>query len=238
MTGRPALDSPCALLEWDSEFWGVRIGRVLADRLDAAAVDGWADANGVDCVYFLARDDPGAAAHAEDAGFRLVDVRVELGRPSAGDERSTLRPATGADEAPLRELARPNHRITRFYADPRFPDDRCDDLYATWVTRSLEGWADAVLVAELDGQPAGYVSLHRLEWGWGLIGLIGVAPDAQGRGLGRRLVDGAVAWSRDGGLERVTVVTQARNVPALRLFEGCGFRIADVGLWFHKWYER
>lgn len=164
-------------------------------------------------------------------------MRVELGRSSAGDERSTLRPATAEDEAPLRELARSNHRITRFYADPRFPDDRCDELYATWISRSLEGWADAVLVAEAEGRSAGYVSLHRLEWGWGSIGLIGVAPDARGGGVGRRLVEGAVAWSREQGLERVTVVTQARNVPALRLFESCGFRMADLGLWFHKWYD-
>jgi dTDP-4-amino-4,6-dideoxy-D-galactose acyltransferase len=211
---------------------------VLADRLDADAVDAWARANDVDCVYFLARDEPGAAAQAEDAGFRLTDVRVELGRPSAGEERSTLRPAGAEDEAPLRELARSNHRITRFYADPRFPDERCDELYATWISRSLEGWADAVLVAEAEGRLAGYVSLHRLEWGWGSIGLIGVAPDARGQGVGRRLVESAVAWAREQGLERVTVVTQARNVPALRLFEGCGFRMADLGLWFHKWYDR
>jgi dTDP-4-amino-4,6-dideoxy-D-galactose acyltransferase len=82
------------------------------------------------------------------------------------------------------------------------------------------------------------VSCHSLEWGWGSIGLIGVAPDAQGQGLGRSLVEGAVVWARDRGLERVTVVTQARNVAALRTFEACGFRTDDVGLWFHKWYGR
>ena len=216
----------------------MRIGRVLTDTLAADVVDAWARANDVACVYFLCRDQPRAAGAAEDAGFRLVDVRVELGRPSAGDESSSLRPAAAADAPVLRELARANHRITRFYADPRFPDERCDDLYETWISRSLEGWADAVLVADREGRPAGYVSLHRLEWGWGSIGLIGVAPDAQGRGLGRALVEGAVAWSRERGLERVTVVTQGRNVPALRTFEGCGFRVDDLGLWFHKWYDR
>lgn len=216
----------------------MRIGRVLGDVLDAEAVDAWARDNDVACVYLLARDDPGAAVRAEDAGFRLVDVRIELGRPAAGDERSSLRPARDDDLPVLRELARANHRITRFYADPNFPDERCDDLYGTWISRSFEGWADAVLVAELEGRPAGYVSCHALEWGWGSIGLIGVAPDAQGRGLGRALVEGAVVWSRERGLERVMVVTQARNVPALRTFEGCGFRTDDVGLWFHRWYDR
>jgi RimJ/RimL family protein N-acetyltransferase len=223
-------------LEWDTEFWGVRIGRVLQDTLAAEAVDDWAGLHDVACVYFLGRDEPGAAARAEEAGFRLMDVRVALGRPAAALESSLLRPATPEDVEPLRELARGNHRITRFYADPNFPDERCDELYATWISRSVEGWADAVLVAELDGRPAGYVSCHALEWGWGSIGLIGVGPDARGRGLGRELVNGAVGWARERGLERVTVVTQARNVPALRTFEECGFRTDDVGLSFHKWY--
>ena len=216
----------------------MRIGRVAGERLDATAVDRWADANDVACLYFLARDEPGAAATAEDAGFRLVDVRVELDRPSTGDETSRLRAAREDDATALRALARTNHRITRFYADPNFPDERCDDLYETWIARSLEGWADAVLVADADGGPVGYVSCHAHESRSGAIGLIGVAPDAQGQGLGRALVEGAVVWSRERGLERVTVVTQARNVPALRTFEACGFRTDDVGLWFHKWYDR
>jgi dTDP-4-amino-4,6-dideoxy-D-galactose acyltransferase len=223
------------LLDWDSEFWGVRIGRVTEDAPDFDAVDAWASEHKVACLYFLCRDEPGAAVRAEEAGFRLTDVRVELGR-SAADEPSSVRPARSEDEAPLRGMARANHRITRFYADPNFPDERCDDLYETWIARSLEGWADAVLVAESEGRPAGYVSLHDRD-GTGSIGLIGVDPDSRGRQLGRDLVLGAVRWCAERGLADVTVVTQGRNVPALRTFESCGFRTTDVGLWFHKWYD-
>jgi dTDP-4-amino-4,6-dideoxy-D-galactose acyltransferase len=215
----------------------VRIGRVRGHALDPAAVDEWARGHGVSCVYYLARDEPGAAGTAEQAGFRLVDVRVELGREAAADVESAVRASRAEDEPELRRIARTNHPITRFYADPRFPDERCDDLYETWIARSLEGWADTVLVAERAGRPAGYVSCHAdAEAGRGSIGLIGVDPAARGLGLGRELVLGAVAWCAERGLREVTVVTQARNVPALRTFERCGFLTRDVGLWFHKWY--
>ena len=236
MTGRSVSDLPCALLEWDTEFWGVRVGRVTEDAPGFEAVDAWAHENEAACLYFLCPDEPGAAIRAEEAGYRLTDVRVELSRP-VGEEASSLRAARPEDEEPLRRMARANHRITRFYADPNFPEDRCDDLYETWIRRSLEGWADAVLVAESEGRPAGYVSLHDRD-GTGSIGLIGVDPDARGRQLGRELVLGGVAWCADRGLAEVTVVTQGRNVPALRTFESCGFRTTDVGLWFHKWYDR
>lgn len=206
------------------------------DAPDFEAVDAWTSEHQVACLYFLCRDEPGAAVRAEEAGFRLTDVRVELARRAA-DEPSSVRAARSEDEAPLRGMARANHRITRFYADPNFPDERCDDLYETWIARSLEGWADAVLVAESEGRPAGYVSLHDRD-GTGSIGLIGVDADSRGRQLGRDLVLGAVRWCAERGLADVTVVTQGRNVPALRTFESCGFRTTDVGLWFHKWYDR
>ena len=167
-----------------------------------------------------------------------MDVRIELAR-RAGKEPSSVRPATADDEPRLREIARSNHRITRFYADPRFPNERCDDLYETWIARSLEGWADAVFVVDDDGQPTGYVTVHlKPEVRWGSIGLIGVDESVRRRGLGRQLVRGAVAWSYEQGMREVWVTTQLRNVPAVRTFEVCGFRAMTAGLWFHKWYDR
>jgi hypothetical protein len=36
----------------------------------------------------------------------------------------------------------------------------------------------------------------------------------------------------------MTVVTQGRNVPAVRTFQRAGFLASSIDLWFHKWYER
>jgi dTDP-4-amino-4,6-dideoxy-D-galactose acyltransferase len=229
------------VLEWDTEFWGRRIGRVRGGRVDErrlADIDDWARANDVDCLYFLA--DPGApdSAHrAEQGGFRLMDVRVELDR--AVGERAEfpngVREAVPADREPLRAIAVASHGATRFYADSRFSDERCDDFYDTWITRSLDGWADGVLVADADGRPGGYVSCHLADR-TGSIGLIAVDEAARGGGLGVALSLGAVAWCAARGAERMTVVTQGRNVAALRTFGRAGFLASTLGLWFHKWY--
>ena len=232
-----------ALLDWDSEFWGAPIGRVAGGGLDQErlrAVDDWAAANGVACIYFLADSNDASSAHvAEDGGFRLMDLRVELRRPTAGDETTgELRSAGPADLDELRRIARSSHGVTRFYADPHFPDDRCDDLYDSWITRSLEGWADGVLVAELDGRLVGYVSCHLdPAAGAGSIGLIAVDESARRGGLGVTLSRGAVAWCRDRGAQQMSVVTQGRNAAALRTFQRAGFLVDSVGLWFHKWYR-
>ncbi len=45
----------------------------------------------------------------------------------------------------------------------------------------------------------------------------------------------AEAWFRERSIERVTVPTQAANIPALRLYESRGFKISKVEPWFHRW---
>ena len=240
---RPVAETAvCTLLDWDTEFWGVPIGRVEGDALDPGrlgAVDEWADENAIACLYFLAGSADAPTAHsAEAGGFRLMDLRVELGRPAAGDDLlADLRDARPGDADALRAIARASHGVTRFYADPNFPDERCDDLYDTWISQSLEGWADGVLVAEVDGRPAGYVSCHLDETGAGSIGLIAVDAHVRGAGLGVALSRGAVAWCRDRGAERMSVATQARNAAALKTFQRAGFLVESIGLWFHKWYR-
>jgi len=204
-------------------------------------IDAWARTHDVDCLYFLARpDDPETVGIAQGAAFRLVDVRVELAQPSTETEPAArVRPYRSTDLETLRAIARASHEITRFYADLHFPRERCSDFYDTWIVRSCEGWADGVLVAELDGRPAGYVTCHGdPALRRGSIGLIAVSAAARGNGLGRDLVLGALSWCRDHGSTEVSVVTQGANVGAQRLFQLCGFRTVSTGLWFHRWYER
>jgi GNAT superfamily N-acetyltransferase len=204
----------------------------------AAGLEAWASANDVACLYFLAGEDPATAHAAEDAGFRLMDVRVGLARasaPAAADDR--VRAFEPDDLPTLRAIARASHGVTRFYADPRFPRERCDDLYEAWITRSVEGWAEAVLVAEHDGRPAGYLSVHADDAG-ASIGLFAVGEAARGNGLGAALVERSIAWTAERGLPRIAVVTQGRSAAAFRSYERAGFAVESLGFWFHRWYDR
>jgi len=230
----------CTLLTWDSEFWGRPIGRVddgpvTADRL--RAVEAWAADNDIACLFYLAHSDDVSSAHvAEDAGFRCMDVRVDYDcQTRLVEPQPPVRSGGPEDVDPLRAIARKSHDITRFYADPRFPEEQCDELYDLWLVNSFHGFADEVLVLDAGGRPAGYVTCHA-KGDTGSIGLIGVEAAERGRGLGKKLVLGAIDWSKRRGLARMTVATQGRNLAAQRTFEACGFRTASVGLWFHKWY--
>lgn len=151
--------------------------------------------------------------------------------------RAVIRPAVPADLAALRAIARVSHRESRFYHDGTFPAARCDLLYETWIEKSCSGYADAVLVTELDERPVGYVTCHRRAAGVGQIGLFAVAPDSQGKGLGGALLAHALGWFAGHGLGEATVVTQGRNAAAQRLYQRCGFLTKAVELWYHQWFQ-
>ncbi len=236
----------CRLLEWDSEFFGLKIARVTARSLDgslADAVERWCRKRAVECVYYLSPgDDFRSHRTAWKHGFEFVDVRVTLqreipGGDSAPADSGTLRRASEEDIPALKAIAGSVFGISRFHADSRFSREKADGLYRVWVEKSCRGYADAVLVAEESGEPAGFATLRVVEDGVGRLELLGVASGQRGRGVGGRLVQGVLEWCRERGLGRVFTITQGCNTAAQRLYQRAGFSPGGVEIWFHRWFR-
>ncbi|HYL75094.1 MAG TPA: GNAT family N-acetyltransferase [Bryobacteraceae bacterium] len=243
----PQSPSPglCEFLDWDSRFFGLRIGRIVGHGLRSShcpPILDWACEQRLDCLYFLADIGAETIRLAEEHAFHLIDLRVTLAaspRP-AGQEQiheDRIRPARSEDVAALRAIAGASHTDTRFYQDGRFPAPSCDEMYRVWIEKSCHGYADWVWVAEHQGQPAGYITCH-LAGGEPRIGLTGVAAEARGTGLGHALVQRALAWFSEHDAPRVTVATQGANSRALRLYQHHGFATSAIQLWYHKWFPK
>lgn len=241
--------APAEILAWDSEFFGVTVARLRSERLDRTSLDlavEWCGQHEVDCLYaLLTAEDAHTVRLAEGAGATFTDMRVTMRRPVG--ERSEppaadapgllLRPSEPEDVPPLEAIARTAHGHSRFYFDVCFPDERCDAFYERWIRESCAGFADEVIVADGDGRAVGYVTMHLDEPAAARIGLLGVAAEARGRGIGAALADKAVAWAHERGASSVAVATQARNVPALRLYAERGFLVESVAIWYHLWFS-
>jgi len=235
------------LLEWDSDFFGLRIARVTTKQLTTeimAAVSPACREQQVDCLYFLVSpEDTATIRQAEEQGFHLVDIRVTLERQIAANpgtwqsEAPAVRLANAADIPALRVIAAANHRDSRFYHDGGFSLERCDELYATWIEKSCRGYADAVLVVDRGEGAVGYLSCHLQDNGTGQIGLVGVSSSCQGQGLGRHLLNESLRWFMAAGTSRIQVVTQGRNLGAQRLYQKTGFLTSSLQLWYHKWFR-
>jgi dTDP-4-amino-4,6-dideoxy-D-galactose acyltransferase len=230
VTSKSVFTPSAELLTWDSEFWSVRIGR--ANTL----MDEWAMQNTVGCMWLLIPAADQAGVHrAESAGARVMDVRVKLARGTS-PEFMKAREVEPRDTDALVGIARKAFRgLTRFYADPRFPDERCDDLYENWVHDSLAGWAAEILVAEdRKGRVQGFITVH-LDADVASIGLIAVAEQARGKGIGLDLTRSAAHWAFMHAANTITVVTQGVNIPAQRCFQRAGFVTTQTDYWLHQW---
>jgi ribosomal protein S18 acetylase RimI-like enzyme len=211
----------------------------------AAALE-WCRTHAVECLYFLADSDHAETVRcAEDHAFRLVDIRIDLrcrlagraaGAPMRLPDGVTMRRSTANDVAVLKGIARRSYTDTRFFFDGHFPEERCEALYEVWIARSCEGWADAVWIADAGGTPVGFITCH-VDAGssGGRIGLVGVAAEARGRGIGHAVVESSLRWFANQNVDFVGVATQGRNLAAQRLYQAHDFMTESVRLWYHYW---
>jgi dTDP-4-amino-4,6-dideoxy-D-galactose acyltransferase len=241
------LSAPCSLLEWDSGFFGFRVAQVCGDALSTTSgqtILEWSHAHAIRGLYFLAdASSPETANSAHELGFKMVDLRIQFGldrkrRDIVTDTKVKLRTASASDVSALERIARSAHQDSRFFFDSNFPRTRVEDLFAVWIAIDCGGRADKAFVIDgEDGEPVGYITCNlNKDSNTGRISLVGVAHEARGKGFGRALVSGALEWFWSVGVEKVAVVTQARNVAAQRLYQAMGFRTDEVKVWYHRWF--
>ncbi len=95
------------------------------------------------------------------------------------------------------------------------------------AARMAEAWFDAHgLILAVDGEGiAGFHWTKRHDATLGEVYVIGVHPRAQGRGLGRVLLNAGLAYLRDAGLQRVLLYVDSAETVAVELYASAGFHI-------------
>lgn len=96
---------------------------------------------------------------------------------------------------------------------------------------SIAGPGRAAFIAEVRGEPIGFVTLaagnesHSLlqPQRWARVNSICVLESARGQGVGRALMARAEAWARFEGAEELRLVVWAFNTRAIRLYEELGY---------------
>lgn len=218
----------------DARLAGER-GAAFADLLREAV--GRARADGAGVVHW---ESDGRAVEVDDVATRaglvvrrdILRLERDLPVPDAADRGLTvrsLRPGSADEQA----WVRCNNR-----AFARHPDQGQETL-ATLHAAMAEPWFDAAGFLVLDGDPpvdAGgrldgfcWTKVHPADDeqpAAGEIYVIGVDPDAGGRGLGPALVLAGLAHMADRGLTRALLYVDADNAPARRMYDRLGFHTA------------
>ena len=118
----------------------------------------------------------------------------------------------------------------------RVADTSWQQRRATSVDYDLEANPEQTLVAEQDGEVVGYVCarLYR-QYLIGHVANLAVAPEHQGQGIGRALLEACLGAFREAGMKYARVETLDSNERGQRLYPSAGFR--EVARQIHYFME-
>lgn len=164
----------------------------------------------------------------EKSGFILIDglisldinvSNVEMRKPA-----NEIREAKENDINELKKLTSGLYWPSRVFNDPLIPENKAKEFYMKWVENSLLGQADdLVLVWQEEKEIRGYITLQKK----GKIPLIGVSSVYRGRGIGKKLIETSLNKFKEWRTGTIKVETQTGNIPALRFYQNCGFKIVN-----------
>jgi dTDP-4-amino-4,6-dideoxy-D-galactose acyltransferase len=235
-------------LEWDSGHFGISIGAVsgpvrssdeleeLIDEIHGCneeLVYAFLPLSGMDLIGSILRM----------KGARLADVRAEMELDLQGTNQFgnlpgdlAFRRARLSDAGEAAELASRCFRDgTRFYRDPGIDNGLCDQLYRTWAERDILNGEDTCLVCEGKDGMAGFCTASLSDAGEARLGLIGVSPEARGRGVGTGLLGSAARILLGNGFRKLSAVTQLDNTGAMRMYGRAGFLLRGATAVVHLW---
>jgi len=160
-------------------------------------------------------------------GRRREGNHVSLEQSGPLDVR--IRPFRGSDTQSLMDITRAafEGRCIEYVIERELgviEDLAWDERKARGVRSEIASPHIAIQIAEADGRVAGYVTyeiLHDQSAGW--IRNIAVAPNAQSRGVGTKLIHSALAEFRAAGLKRIRIETLSSNEGARALYRRLGF---------------
>ncbi len=140
-----------------------------------------------------------------------LTVTCQEHRPGRGHADYSVRPATAADRHDIEEIC-----------DRAWGETDIDAFGRTFDVLAAEN-----LVAELDGEFAGLVSLA-LDRGELAVVLLSVYPGFQGSGVGSALISAAVAIAAEKGVTALKTATTNDDIPALHFYQRHGFAIYEI----------
>ncbi len=177
----------------------------------------------LETVYTAAVNRDAARAGAAAAFVeRLTGAASHEARAAAGFRGYAIRPARASDVAAIRELVGSALEEHGLAADPTGIDRDLDDPIASYVGRG--GTLDAVVDA--DGRIAGCCGIYPIDADTCELRKMYLAPGARGRGLGRRLLERALAFARGLRFRRMELETASVLERAIALYQAAGFRPA------------
>ena len=229
-------------LNWDSDFFNRKIGKIifssngrieeLIKSLEKAKLMNY------DLIYVFS--DPDFVIEDEILqrfNGNLIDTKLKYHRRIPSEISSFNLKVSIFDSkiptADLINLALTSGDYSRFQKDKRFTESDFIRLYTTWLIKSItKEIADEVFVYIENDKILGFITLS-IKNSRGEVGLFAVFKDAQGKGIGTKLLVKVYKYLLDHKIDQLYIPTQKENIPACRFYAKKGFHIISEQSIYH-----
>lgn len=248
---RDGVEIVASLIPWDTEIFGTPV--VGVDRIVVApdadpgpavtALVAWLTEAGIGLASArLDARELRATMLLEAAGFRYIETVYDpVLAPLATEPLPTtgivIRRPLPTDVPRLDEIAATAFTTGRHALDHRLERGAAGRRYRRWLRTSLEDPGREVLAILERERIVGLFVVERLPGAAVRWQLTAVAPDAQGRGVGRRTWTAMIERHRAEGVERIETTVSGHNLPVLGLYPSLGFRLTDARVTLH-WVQQ
>ncbi|MEN7547502.1 GNAT family N-acetyltransferase [Rapidithrix thailandica] len=229
-------------LPWDSDFFGIQVARLEVPAPGLAKALSLLKTEGTDLVYWSTPEaHTGIEQVLETYGGQMVVERLTMINRSLpktyASPNVTMYPEKEACHT-LLALGEKCGQCSRYYHDPFIKRQQVDALYRLWVVNSLRGpLANGILVYKDHHRIVGMLSV-KVEGDIGYMGIMAVEDEYRGRGVGKALLQTAIHWFAEQGIQQAYMVTQQGNIPTKSLFEKFGFEEQRKELFYHFWLQK
>ncbi|MGG4217904.1 GNAT family N-acetyltransferase [Paenibacillus jamilae] len=119
------------------------------------------------------------------------------------------------------------------YDDEQFEEDTVED-YSNYI-----GNPDQVIyLALVNNQIVGQIVLKKNWNKYAYVEDIKVDKLYRGHGIGKKLIEQAKRWAKDGGMPGIMLETQNNNVRACQFYENCGFVIGGFDSYVYRGLDK
>lgn len=232
-------------LEWDSEFFGYKVGFIGADNSSPfelnETLETILDENYRLCYITSSYEIDFSQFDHENLGIKFVDRKVTYLKTV--DPSKTIDPAIKSIEKldtndKILSIAIQSGEYSRFNIDKNIEEGKFEELYQLWIKNSINRTlAFEVLGFKNHGTTSGFVTLKKTK-ARADIGLIAVDGLYRGRGMGKALMNSAEKWVDNLKFKEIQVVTQGANIPACKFYESCGYQLEKTQYYYHVWNKK
>lgn len=220
-------------LSFDSALFGYPVGKLIVKENELNDINE-ADLDSYNLVYVFS-DRP---VEKRSFNLKLADEKITLIKPLKLlkiYENSGVDEYNGKETRQLIDLALQSGIYSRFFRDKNFVQDEFKKLYTLWLQKSVsKEICNKIFIHKKGDKINGFITVAVNNQS-GKIGLIAVNSGERGRGIGSSLLIQVENYVFSEGKKNMEVVTQGKNLPAIRLYVKNGYEVLSKTYIYHRW---